>query len=230
MLNISPVETPHRTKEEYVYETLRKAIMRCELKPGEKLVMDNLSEALGVSPIPIRGALQRLQAEGLAEIVPHTGAIVSEISLESITEIFALLEALENVAFEAVAATANQADIAELEGLIEQMETAVTANDPYTWYDLNDQFHLTIARLTGMKLLHRFTSRALDSRNRLRYFLFGSFVGPRMAQAHAEHKQMITLLKQKDSETLRTLVGQHNRAARDAYLVLIETQTNHQNS
>jgi hypothetical protein len=41
---------------------------------------------------------------------------------------------------------------------------------------------------------------------------------------------MITLLKQKDSETLRTLVGQHNRAARDAYLVLIETQTNHQNS
>jgi len=229
MLNISPVETPHRTKEEYVYETLRKAIMRCELKPGEKLVMDNLSEALGVSPIPIRGALQRLQAEGLAEIVPHTGAIVSEISLESITEIFALLEALENVAFEAVAATANQADIAELEGLIEQMEAAVAANDPYTWYDLNDQFHLTIARLTGMKLLHRFTSRALDSRNRLRYFLFGSFVGPRMAQAHAEHKQMITLLKQKDSETLRTLVGQHNRAARDAYLVLIETQTNHQN-
>jgi DNA-binding GntR family transcriptional regulator len=230
MLNISPVETPHRTKEEYVYETLRKAIMRCELKPGEKLVMDNLSEALGVSPIPIRGALQRLQAEGLAEIVPHTGAIVSEISLESITEIFALLEALENVAFEAVAATANQADIAELEGLIEQMEAAVAANDPYTWYDLNDQFHLTIARLTGMKLLHRFTSRALDSRNRLRYFLFGSFVGPRMAQAHAEHKQMITLLKQKDSETLRTLVGQHNRAARDAYLVLIETQTNHQNT
>lgn len=225
MLNISPVEAPHRTKEEYVYETLRKAIMHCELKPGEKLVMDNLSEALGVSPIPIRGALQRLQAEGLAEIVPHTGAVVSEISLESVTEIFALLEALENVAFEAVIATAKQADIDELEGLIKHMETAVTATEPFAWYDLNDQFHLTIARLTGMKMLLRFTSRALDSRNRLRYFLFGSFAVPRIAQAHAEHKQMVALLKQKDNEALRDLVIRHNRAARDAYLAVIARQT-----
>ena len=78
----------YRTKEEYVYDTLRAAIMRCELKPGKKLVMDNLSVELDVSPIPIRGALQRLQAEGLVEIIPHTGAVVSAISPDTVNEIF----------------------------------------------------------------------------------------------------------------------------------------------
>ena len=80
MFNAQFPQKPHLTKEEYVYNTLRTAIMRCELAPGKKLVIDNLSTELGVSPIPIRGALQRLQAEGLVEITPHTGAVVSEIS------------------------------------------------------------------------------------------------------------------------------------------------------
>lgn len=70
----------HRTKEEYAYDTLRAAIGHCNLRPGEKLVIDSLSLELDISPIPIRVALQRLQAEGLVEIKPHTGAIVSPIS------------------------------------------------------------------------------------------------------------------------------------------------------
>lgn len=51
MLTLTPAQKAHRTKEEYVYDTLRTAIMHCDLQPGEKLVIDTLSEKLGVSPI-----------------------------------------------------------------------------------------------------------------------------------------------------------------------------------
>ena len=222
MLQTQPLSKPHRTKEEYVYETLRSAIVRCEMAPGQKLVMDTLSEELGVSSIPIRTALQRLQAEGLVEITPHTGALVSEISLDTVTEIFVLLEALESVAFNVASQKITAEDIAELRQLLNEMtEVFETGNASY-WYDLNNQFHLGIADITEMKMLRRFTSRALDSRDRLRYFLAEPFVIPRMAEAHAEHCQMIDLLESTDTDRLLPLVSQHNLKAKEAYQNLIE--------
>ncbi len=221
---------PHRTKEEYVYDTLRDAIMRCDLKPGEKLVMDTLSEELGVSPIPIRGALQRLQAEGLVEITPHTGTIISEISPETITEIFALLESLEQVAFSFAVEKATEDDISKLRQLDTQMAQVLNAKDPDQWYDLNNQFHLSIAKITTMKMLLRFTTRALDSRDRLRSFYSEQFTSRRMDQAHAEHGQMIALLEKRDAEGLKEIVAQHNRKAREAYNRLIENQAARQDN
>ena len=64
---------PHRTKQEFVYRTLRDAILRCELQPGERLVIDDLARRLNVSIIPVREALQLLQAESLVQVVPHVG-------------------------------------------------------------------------------------------------------------------------------------------------------------
>ena len=57
-------DTRHRTKQEFVYRTLRAAIIRCELPPGERLVIDDLARQLAVSAIPVREALQLLQSEG----------------------------------------------------------------------------------------------------------------------------------------------------------------------
>ena len=221
-----PSQKPHRTKEEYVYDTLRTAIMRCELAPGQKLVIDNLSDELGVSPIPIRSALQRLQAEGLVHITPHTGTRVSEISPETVDEIFLLLESLEIVAFKVAATKATQNDISHLEQLLDKMAQALQAGRADYWYDLNNQFHLSVAQITGMKMLLRFTTRALDSRDRLRYFYSEPFTSARMADAHTQHCQMITLLKDLDIEALIGLVAQHNHSAKEAYHKLIGSEAN----
>jgi len=80
-------DSRHRTKQEFVYRTLRDAIIRCELPPGERLVIDDLARQLAVSAIPVREALQLLQSEGLAVNVPHVGATVAPISRESIVEV-----------------------------------------------------------------------------------------------------------------------------------------------
>ncbi len=90
---------PFQTKEEYAYQALRQAILRCELPPDEKLVIDRLSVEMGLSQIPVRAAIQRLQTEGLVVINPHSSATVAPLSPAKIDEVFTLLESLERAAF-----------------------------------------------------------------------------------------------------------------------------------
>ena len=78
----------HQTKEQYAYTSLHSAIIRRDLVSGEKLVIDRLSTEMGLSQIPTRAAIQRLQSEGLVVINPHAGAMVALLPPEKIQEIF----------------------------------------------------------------------------------------------------------------------------------------------
>jgi len=224
MFSIFTPQKPPRTKEEYVYETLRMAITRCELEPGRKLVVQTLRTKLGVSSIPIRSALQRLHAEGFVEITPHMGAIVSDISPDIITEIFMLLDSLENIAVTVAVDKISADELVSLRQILDDMEQALATEDADQWFDLNNHLHLTIAQITDMKMLQRFTHRALGSRDRLRHFYLPSFIAPRMSEAQMEHQQMVDLLEKRDVETLKVLVSQHNNKAKIAYQKLIEEQ------
>ena len=93
-----PRGAPHRTKQAFVYRTLHDAISTCEIKPGERLIIDDLARRLQVSAIPVREALQVLQSEGLVITVPHVGATVAPVSRDSIVDVFTVLEGLESVA------------------------------------------------------------------------------------------------------------------------------------
>lgn len=121
---------PYQTKEEYVYEVLRNAIMDGSLRPGDELVIDNLRDELGVSTIPIRIVLQRLEVEGLVNIRPHTGAVVSNISLTDVAEIFTLLEALESITFRAASQKVTDGVLKNFETIVKEMDAAAKAEDP----------------------------------------------------------------------------------------------------
>src|SRR5688500_20343799 len=88
----------YKTKQEFVYQTLRRAILRCELAPGQRLASQEIANRLGVSLIPVREAVQLLQSEGLVGNRPHVGAAVAGISGSSIAEVVTLLERLGTVA------------------------------------------------------------------------------------------------------------------------------------
>jgi DNA-binding GntR family transcriptional regulator len=212
-----------QTKEDFVYKTLRAAILHCELPPGEKLVVDHLSSQLGTSTIPIRTALQRLQAEGLVEIVPHTGAIVTEISTSLVTEVFSMLEALESVAFAQAAKNVKEEDLARLQNILVKMDQALQSRDSNLWSDLNSQFHREVAEITRMKLLIEFTHHTLDNWDRLRRYFFKQDFSDRLSLAQVEHREMLELLRKGDEQALIAVVSQHNRQARDTYCKLLES-------
>jgi DNA-binding GntR family transcriptional regulator len=212
-----PPFTRPTTKEEYVYNVLRAEILSCERQPGQKLVMDRLSEELGTSPIPIRGALQRLQAEGLVTITPHTGAAVSSVPPDSIAEIFTLTAALESIVVRLLIAKISPNDLERLQAIVDEMDVALTSADGQTWSSLDFDFHTAMAGLTGTLLLTDFVTRTQETWLRLKRCYYSQAGLQRMVQAQAEHRQMITLLAQRNGPALEALIVEHNRLSLQAY-------------
>jgi DNA-binding GntR family transcriptional regulator len=212
---LTSLELPkHRTKEEYAYEVLRTAILHCELKPGEKLVVDALSTQMGISPIPIRTALQRLQSEGLVEITPHTGAIVTDLSPADFEPVSLLLEKLEILAFETALSKATDADIAHLREIATALGQALESQDLERWAELNIDFHQTVANMTNMKLLIEFSNRILDSWTRLRRWYLPPIIA-QLPQAQVEHWQMVEFLEKREITKLTQVVIAHSQRLRE---------------
>ena len=99
-----------------VLERLRDLIIQGELAPGVKLNERVLCERLRTSRTPVREAIKYLASEGLVELLPNRGAIVTPITAATVREMFVLLAALEALAGELACANASEADIAKLPG------------------------------------------------------------------------------------------------------------------
>ena len=80
-----------------VFKTLRQAILRGELKPGERLMEIKLANKLGVSRTPIREAIRKLELEGLVLMIPRRGAEVAEITEKSLNDVLEVRKALEEL-------------------------------------------------------------------------------------------------------------------------------------
>jgi DNA-binding GntR family transcriptional regulator len=219
---------PYQTKEDYIYDILREAILNCDIGPGEKLIIDQLSEELEVSTIPIRAAIQRLGMEGLVVIKPHSPAQVSPITINMIQETFSLLASLEMIAYEQIAQQAEGLIVTELEELVQAMDEVMTEKDSQAWAAINIKFHRGIAEASQMPLLIEFTNRTLDQWRRVSQYYFKEVAPKRMLVAQQEHQEIIRLLKSKDVEGLKSLAQRHNLEASKAYRQLIEGQQNFQ--
>jgi DNA-binding GntR family transcriptional regulator len=206
-----------RTKQEYVYQSLRAAIMGGELPPGRRLVIDEIGRQLRVSAIPIREALQLLQSEGLVVSAPHVGATVAPISENEVHEVFAIMEGLETVAVREATRRLDEAGAAQLSGIVAEMDAAVAAADYEGWAEGNLRLHRAIGEIAGMPLLREMTERALARWERLRKHYFQGVLVPRVEQAQREHRVLLDALVRRDADLAEQVVRSHNRAAQTAY-------------
>jgi DNA-binding GntR family transcriptional regulator len=141
---------PILTRERYVAEILRDAILRGDLKPGEKLDQSGIAKRLRVSRTPVRNALLILSNEGLVEMAPHLGAVVSEISAEEVEEIYFLRGILEGVAARLGAERMTDEQIASLRALLDKMNAS---SDLDEWLRLNTRFHYLVYEQADMPRL-----------------------------------------------------------------------------
>src|ERR1700744_553588 len=84
------------TKQQAIYQHLKERILEGKLPPGQRLIIDDIADELGLSIIPVREAMQLLQSERLVEIRPHAGATVASVTPENVEEIFTVLEGMES--------------------------------------------------------------------------------------------------------------------------------------
>ena len=115
-----------------VFNTLRQAILRGELQPGERLLEIHLANKLGVSRTPIREAIRKLELEGLVLMIPRRGAVVAEITEKSLRDVLEVRRALEELAVKLACQKIKPEEIEELkraEKEFEEAESGVSVNE-----------------------------------------------------------------------------------------------------
>ena len=143
----------HRPLSDTVFHKLRDAILDGTLEPGQWLRQEPLAQDLGVSQMPVREALKRLVAEGLAVRIPYKGVRVIQFSPEDIVDMVTVRMVLESLA---VRFATPLITVEELERLKENLrESAEYARQEQMEKrrQLNTEFHLTICRASGRRYL-----------------------------------------------------------------------------
>lgn len=205
-----------KRKNDQVYNYLHALIVSGELPPGARVKNDQIALRLGVSPIPVREALSRLEAEGFVTTEPHVGARVAELRVAEVAEVFELLTALELICARAACLRLSPADLVWTETLVGEMATY--AYDPEEWALRNKTLHLFIAERSDRKLAARLLRTTLDHWNRIRRHFVREVFIRRIPSAHAEHLQIVAAFKARDLEGLERVVREHNQIALRAYL------------
>ena len=112
-----------------VFNTLRQAILKGELEPGERLMEIQLAERLGVSRTPIREAIRKLELEGLVLMIPRKGAEVAKISARSLRDVLEVRRALEELAIELACQRMSEEDVGNLQKAQEDFKKAIAEGD-----------------------------------------------------------------------------------------------------
>src|SRR5579872_2645042 len=124
-----------------VTDSLRHAIVTLELKPGESLDKGAICERLGVSRFPVSEALARLSAEGLVEIMPQRGSMVSRVRVGDVIESMLIRRALESEAVRALAARRTPDLVERLERNLADQTRAAKRGDREAFHALDIEFH-----------------------------------------------------------------------------------------
>ncbi len=210
--NISPRASPDFVAEprllaEEVVSRLRDLIIQGELAPGVKLNERVLCERLRTSRTPVREAIKYLASEGLVELLPNRGAIVTPITATTVREMFVVLGALEALAGELACANASDADIAEIRALHYQMLAHHARGELAQYFRCNQEIHLRLVECAGNAALSN-TYRALNGHvRRARYM--ANLSRERWDHAVQEHEKILDAVMRRDGALLSRLLRSH---------------------
>lgn len=132
------------SRVELAYATIRERIISGAYGPGYRLVLDELAREIGSSPVPIREAIRRLEAEGYVEFQRHVGARVASFDEHEFSQTVAAVALLEGYATAAAARHMRRADIAKARKLNERMRSELDDLNPVHFSALNREFHFAI--------------------------------------------------------------------------------------
>lgn len=145
----------HMTAPERVYESLRARIINFDLPPGATLSRNDIKDEFGVSQMPVREALQRLEGEGLVLIFPQSKTVVSRIDVRQLSETQFLRVAIESEVVRRLALAGPKEVIRRAHTILDMQRTLIGAEDEMpTFMELDRRFHLTLFAGVGMETLH----------------------------------------------------------------------------
>ena len=190
-----------------VFNTLRQAILRGELKPGERLMEIQLANKLGVSRTPIREAIRKLELEGLVLMIPRRGAEVAEITEKSLRDVLEVRGALEELAVKLACQKITDEQIQELRAAEKEFEQALHSGDVTVYAEADVKFHDIIYFATDNQRLIQllYNLREQMYRYRVEYL--------KREEVHAvlfaEHEHIIECIVQRDKVAAKQAISTH---------------------
>jgi DNA-binding GntR family transcriptional regulator len=195
--------------KEWAYETLRAAIIDLRFRPGDSLREAALSERLGISKTPVREALGRLQADGLVELRPYRGAIVTGYELRDLEEIYELRELLEGSCARRAANEIDAQDMEELGEVVSQSEQALADGHLDELTPLFDRFDEILFRQTPNQ---RIQSQLDILRSHiLRIGRLSVGIEGRVGKSAAEHSAIFEAISSRDPDRAELAMRRHIR-------------------
>lgn len=143
----------YKTKVDIVYDDLLENITNGVYKPGEKLVITRISKAHGISDIPVREAIRRLESEGYVKILPNQGAVVYDSTSDNLYEIFRIKGVLEGYATRLAMDHFGPEDYERLHKMNAELQEAMKSGEAKRRGELNTEFHQYIYRACGLSEL-----------------------------------------------------------------------------
>ena len=203
----------HRPLTDVVFERLRDAIVDGRLKPGQWLRQETLAQELGVSQMPVREALKRLVAEGLAQRIPYKGVKVVEFSPEDIVDICTVRLVLEGLAVRLATPLITDQDLERLKENLRELEGYTSQDQIARRRQLNDEFHLSICQASGRRYLIRLVETlwrwfpsVILYEGTLRQ---KELLPARMDQEMREHRAILEALERRDAQRAEEETRRH---------------------
>ncbi len=195
---------------------LRRAFRERLIPPGQALNQDELARRFGVSRIPLREALRTLVGEGLIIMRPGLGAVVTELNVGEVQELYGLRLQLEPPLAHAIVEHLGRRDVDDLGRVVEAMQ-ALAAEQSEEWSSLNYRFHRRLYELSGQRHAVRLVVQVLnlvEPYARVHAHVLGS--RPRMQQERFDTLQAV---RDHDATRVQALVEQSIRTARAELLL-----------
>ncbi|MFD5085998.1 GntR family transcriptional regulator [Kitasatospora sp. NPDC058406] len=196
-----------KSKADLVYESLYNAIAQGGLRPGERINMDELARRFGISKIPVREAVKRLESDGLLVSRMHAGITVTPIDVAEMRGVFLAREAIEALVGQLAAERMDDARLAELKSIQRAMHDALAAGALEKTAELNSRFHRTLAQSAGYRVLHDLTEQLLFT---IRRYRITAPMGDRdWRSVAAEHDVIVDALRRRDPVAAADAVRAH---------------------
>ena len=190
-----------------VFETLREAILKGVLAPGQHLMEMQLAFQLGVSRTPVREAIRMLELEGLVVMIPRKGARVAAISEKSLVDVLEVRRALEELSVRLACTRIERRDLEKLDLVNQKFIRACQTDDIVQIAQIDEHFHEIIYQAAGNAKLLQLLSQMQNQmyRYRVEYIKMRE----RRQVLVEEHRKIIHALAKKDGDAAAEAIHKH---------------------
>jgi len=212
-------------KSDTAYHVLYEKIIDKTFSPGQRLDLASIEEQLGISRMPLRLALTRLEHEGLVEIVPQSGTFVTNPSSKDFADSFDIRVVLECYAIDLAISHLTELSLQKLKELIGEMEDLIQTDNwssiYYQYIDIDIKFHKELAVIAGNQRL----IKAIDQENT---HLQGSrklldYLKDDLVVTINEHKQILSYITERDAGNAKKAMSNHLNRVKMTLLNILDS-------